>query len=281
MRRYAHAHGLLFSLLCAFVFFIIPSLTQGQDQAASRLKIPAELIPVDPEIRELLGVGDDSCKAANPDAWVEKVQRALQIAENRGLIADKAIVRALLGSASITQGNLDQAFIILRKALQDSIDAKREVLEADILVSLASEGQLKGNSQQAVDLVTRAVSLSEKTGNLYGKARALGELGRLRLAEGKYDEASAHIDEALNIDRLNGYKFESLHLVYRGSYLGLTGKLDQAIESLAQARDKAVEVKDPYSFILAENAYAFGSAKQGKANEATRQMDLIRAGELR
>lgn len=267
-------------LLAALVSLYLASAIKGQDRTASRPKIPAELIPRDPEIRELLGVGDDSCRAANPDAWVEKVQRALQIAENRGLIGDRAIVAALFASASITQGSLDQAFIILRKALQDSIDAKRDVVEADILVSLASEGQLKGNSQDAVDLVTRAVSLSEKTGNLYGKARALGELGRLRLAEGKYDEASGLIDEALNIDRLNGYKFEALHLVYRGSYLALTGKLDQAIESLAQAREKAVEVKDPYSFILAENAYAFGSAKQGKADEATRQMNLIRAGEL-
>jgi tetratricopeptide (TPR) repeat protein len=49
---------------------------------------------------------------------------------------------------------------------------------------------------------------------------------------------------------------------------------------LAQARTKAVEVKDTYSFILAENAYAFGLARKGKTDEATRQMDLIRAGEL-
>jgi len=236
---------------------------------------------VDPEIRELLGVGDDSCKAANPDAWVEKVQKALQIAESRELIGDRAIVEAMLASASITQGNIDQAFIIFRKALQDSIDAKREVLEADILVSLASEGQMKGNTQEAVDLVTRAVSLSEKTGNLYGKARGLGELGRLRLLLGKYDEASSLIDEALNIDRLNGYKFESLHLVYRGSYLGLIGKEDPAIEALAQARAKAVQAKDTYSFILAENAYAFGLARKGKVDEATRQMELVSAGELK
>ena len=122
---------------------------------------------VDPEIRELLGVGDDSCKAANPDAWVAKIQKVLHIAESRELIGDRAIVEALFASASITQGNVDQAFIIFRKALEDSIDSKREVLQADILVSLASEGQLKGNVQAAVDLVTQAASLSEKTGNLY------------------------------------------------------------------------------------------------------------------
>lgn len=279
MCRYADLHK-VFLLFCAFFFLCAASATQAQDRTASRLKIPAELIPVDPEIRELLGVGDDSCKAANPDAWVEKVQKALQIAEARELTGDRAIVEALLASASITQGSLDQAFIIFRKALQDSIDSKREVLQADILVSLASEGQLKGNTQDAIDLVTQAASLSEKTGNLYGKARALGELGRLRLLQGKSEEASRLIDEALNIDRLNGYKFESLHLVYRASYLGLTGKEGEAIESLAQARAKAVEAKDTYSFILAENAYAFGLARKGKVEEATRQMALLRTGQL-
>src|SRR6266496_1172761 len=280
MYRNTDPHKVIFLLLCAFVFLCMPSATQGQDRTASRLSIPAELLPVDQEIRELLGVGDDSCKAANPDAWVEKVQKALQIAESRELVGDRAVVEALLASASIMQGNIDQAFIIFRKALQDSIDAKREILEADILVSLASEGQLKGNTQEAVDLVTSAVSLSEKTANLYGKARALGELGRLRMLLGKYDEASSLIDEALNIDRLNGYKFESLHLVYRASYLGVIGKEDQAIESLERARAKAVEAKDTYSFILAENAYAFGLARKGKVDEAKREMELVRAGEL-
>lgn len=178
-----------------------------------------------------MGVGDDSCEAANPDAWVAKIQKALQIAESRELIGDRAIIEALFASATVTQGKVDQAFIIFRKALEDSIDSKREVLQADILVSLASEGQLKGNIQAAVDLVTQAASLSEKTGNLYGKARALGELGRLRMLQGKSEEASRLIDEALNIDRLNGYKFESLHLVYRASYLNSIGKKGESFNA--------------------------------------------------
>src|SRR5947209_6819486 len=102
MRRYSHDLGP--SLLCAVVFFCIPCGSQGQDRTASHANVPAELIPVDPEIRDLLGVGEDSCKLADPDAWMEKIQRALQIAENRGLIGDRAIVEALFASASITQG---------------------------------------------------------------------------------------------------------------------------------------------------------------------------------
>jgi len=84
---------------------------------------------------------------------MEKVERGLQIAETHGLIGDKALVEATLASALITQGNRDQAFIGLRKALQDS---EREVLEADILISLSAEDQVKGNTQDGLDLVSRA-----------------------------------------------------------------------------------------------------------------------------
>jgi len=261
--------------------FLCPHLsTQAQGRGNTDPSIPAELTPADPEIRELLHVGDESCKAADPAAWMEKVEKALQIAEARGLVGDKALVEAYLASTLITQGNLDQAFTIFRKALQDSMDAKREVLEADILISLASEAQMRGNSQEALGLVTRALSLAEKTGNLYGKARALGELGRLNLILGKHDEASRSIDEALNIDRLNGYKFQALHLVYKGYLLGLAGRDDQAIETMEQARAKALATKDSYSFLLAENSFTFGLARKGKPDEAIRQMDLLLAGDL-
>ena len=104
------------------------------------------------------------------------------------------------------------SFLLFQKALQDSIGSKRPVLQADILVSLSSEAQMKGNTQGAIDLIHQALYLSERSGNLYGKARALGELGKLELQSGKNDEAASLIDQALDIDKLNGYKFEALHL---------------------------------------------------------------------
>jgi tetratricopeptide (TPR) repeat protein len=265
--------AILLLCLIACSLFVVPSLASAQTRNADPT-IPAELTPGDPEIRALLGFDDKSCKP-NDNARTEKLQRALQMANTRGLVSDRAVVEASLASSMIVQGNTEQAFLLFQKALQDSINAKRQILQADILISLSSESQMKGDSQEAIDLVNQALSLAERSGNLYGKARALGELGKLKLQSGKNDEAASLIDQALDIDRLNGYRYEAAHLFYKGSYLGVIGKEDEAIETLAEARTKAVIAKDTVTFIQAENAYAFGLVKKGKVDEAVRQMDLL------
>ena len=235
-------------------------------------------MPADAEIRALLAF--ETCKP-NGAVWTEKLEKALQMANSRGLVGDRAVLEASLASAVFVQGNAEQAVLLFQKALQDSIDAKRQVLQADILISLSSEAQMKGNTQGAMDLVHQALSLSERSGNLYGKARALGELGKLELQSGKNEEAASLIDQALDIDKLNGYKFEALHLFYKGSYQGFVGKEEEALQTLADARVKAISAKDTLTFIQADNAYAFGLVKKGKVDEALRQMDLVNRADMR
>ncbi len=188
--------------LCLFVSSLLcrsaPAL--AQDRASADPTIPAELMPADPEIRALLAF--ETCKP-NGAVWTEKLEKALQMANSRGLVGDRAVLEASLASAVFVQGNAGQAVLLFQKALQDSMDAKRQILQADILISLSSEAQMKGNTQGAMDLVHQALSLSERSGNLYGKARALGELGKLELQSGKNDEAASLIDQALDIDKLN------------------------------------------------------------------------------
>jgi CHAT domain-containing protein len=266
--------------LCLFATSLLCRVTPvlAQDRASVDPTIPAELSPADPEIRALLAF--DSCKP-NGAAWVERLEKAVQIANARELTGDRAVLEASLASAVFVQGNAEQALLLFQKALQDSIDAKRQVLQADILISLSSGAQMKGNTEEAMDLIRQALSLSEKSGNLYGKARALGELAKLEFQKGKNDEAASLIDQALDIDKLNGYKFEALHLFYKGSYQGFIGKEEEALQTLADARTKAIAVKDASTFIQAENAYAFGLVKKGKVDEALRQMDLVDRRDMR
>ncbi|MGC2357163.1 MAG: tetratricopeptide repeat protein, partial [Candidatus Acidiferrum sp.] len=266
--------------LCLFVssFLCHSAPALAQDRASADPTIPAELTPADPEIQALLAF--ESCKP-NGAAWTEKLEKALEMANSRGLVGDRALLEASLASAVFVQGNTEQAFLLFQKALQDSIDAKRQVLQADILISLSSEAQMKGNTQGAMDLIHQALSLSERSGNLYGKARALGELGKLELQSGKNDEVASLIDQALDIDKLNGYKFEALHLFYKGSYQGFIGKAQEALQTLADARVKAISAKDTLTFIQADNAYSFGLVKKGKVDEALRQMDLVNRADMR
>jgi tetratricopeptide (TPR) repeat protein len=263
-----------------FLVLVICSCSLNGQSLNKTSVIPGELTPSDSDIRSFLGTDDNSCKPANGNEWNEKLQKALQIAENRGLVGDRALIEASLGSTLIAQGNSERAFAIFKKALQDSIESKRSVLQADILISLASQSQMTGDVQGAIDLVNRALMLAERTGNLYGKARALGELGQLQLQTGKHDEASTLIDQALDIDRLNGYKYEARHLLYKSIYLGLVGEEEKAIQLLVEARARAVATNDIMTFVQAEDTYAFGLVKKGKADEAIRQMDLFKKTDL-
>lgn len=242
-------------------------------------KAPAELSPDDPDIRLLLGVDDASCKVPDPDQRIQTLQKALQIAETRGLTGDKAVIEETLASVMVAQGKTEEAFLLFEKALQDSIDAKRPILEADILVALASESLSRGNIQGAIDVTNKALSRSVKSGNLYGKARALGELGYLHLRKGETTEAAGYIDQALEIDKLNGYP-QARPLYYRGVAFGLADQIDKALALLAEAREKAVVERDALTFVNAESSLAFGLTKKGRVDEATRQMDLLKRNDL-
>lgn len=270
------------SIFCSFcfLFFCLPLSATPQNKSSAGTA-PVELTATDPDIQALLTDDNVPCKQVNPSETAERIEKALQIADQRGLIRDRALVEAALALTLIGEGKLEMAFVSLQKALQDSIDTKNEVLEADVLLSLASEAQMKGNNQKALDLVSRALALSETNANLYEKARALGELGRLKLLTGKSSEAATSIDEALNIDRLNGYRFEALHLVYKSYYLGVAGHDEEAIESLSEARTKAISESNAYVFLMAENAYAFGLVRKGKADEAISELELVKNGDLR
>jgi CHAT domain-containing protein/uncharacterized protein HemY len=270
------------SICLAAVFSIFsPSVAAAQEKPKYDPNKPVELLAVDPEIRAMLDEPRASCDQFSISDTIEKIQKALKIADDRGLIRDRGLVEASLASAYLGQAQVELAFTTFQRALQDAIESKNGVLEADILVSLASEAQLKGNMLQATDLLSRALSISEQNGSLYEKARALAELGRTKLLLGKRDEAAQSIDEALKIDKLNGYRFEALHLVYRGYYLGLAEKIDEAIDSLTQARNKALSIRDAYSFIMAENAYTFGLVKKGRQDEAIADLTQLKQGDLK
>jgi len=271
---------MFFTSLWCFVSLWLPNLSSGQEKPTNTTSRPAELVAVDPDIRGLLDDSAATCDEKSANDKFERLQKAVSLADKRGLIGDRALAEALMASTYVGRGELELGFATARKAMQDSIDAKNEVLEAEILISLAAEAQVKGNSLQATDMVTHALKISAKTGSLYEKAHALGELGKLQLTQGKIDDAAKSLNEALNIDRLNGYQFEATHLVYRGYYLGITGKLDDALDSVNQARAKALAANDPYAFLLAGRAYAYGLVQKGKPSEAIQELTLLTNGNL-
>src|ERR1700688_373121 len=177
------------STLCLFSIFCSPKTANSQENRSTAHAMPVELTAIDPDIRDLLNNENNSCKSMNTDDLKENIQKALQIADSRGLVRDRALVEAALGSVLIGTGKMEMAFLSFQKALQDSIDTKNEILEADILNSLAYEAELKGNNEKSLELLERALTLASKNSSLYEKTKTLGAIGRLELLKGKKDEA--------------------------------------------------------------------------------------------
>lgn len=276
-----NGYGFRLLRLCFLVLSTLSaSVAESQQKTAITVSRPSELEYQDPEIRALLAPSEAGCAQRNMASAVENAERAIRIADSRRFIHDRALIESALAVALVGQGKIEAAFKTFQQALQDAIDSRNEVLQADTLISLASQAQMKGNTPEAITLVERALNIADRSNSLYERARALGELGRLNLLAGKTDEAKRLIDQALDIDKLNGYKFTALHLLYRGYYLGLAANVDDAIASLTLAKKEAISSQDAYSFLMAENAYTFGLIKKGKAEEAIRELESVKAAKL-
>ena len=182
MGHKSFAARLLLACFCCFASVWSSHALFAQDNPNNGPTTTTQLIAADPEIRGLLDSSTAICDQASADDRFRNLQAAVNLTDKRGLVGDRALAKAVLASAYIGQGDLDLGFTFARQALQDSIDAKNEVLEADILISLGAEALMKGNSADALDLISRALKIAEKAGSLYEKARALGELGQLQLS---------------------------------------------------------------------------------------------------
>jgi hypothetical protein len=95
-------------MLClgAAVFLLCPPAAHSQEKSKYDPNRPAELLAVDPEIRALLDEPRASCDQMNINDVVAKTEKALKIADDRGLIRDRGLIEASLASAYIYQAKL-------------------------------------------------------------------------------------------------------------------------------------------------------------------------------
>jgi len=192
-----------------------------------------ELQATDPEIRALLEEARSSVDIGNYDVAFSKAKTALDLAETKRLVGDKALAEQLVAIGYFGSGKVEDSLKLYRASLQDAIDSSNLVLQADVLVALSTSPQSQGNLTGALDLLTRALELANQSKNIIIKARVLGELGKIQLLAGKIEEGSKSVQEALQIDRANGYMSEPLHAVYLG-YAVLSESPPDLTKAIAQ-----------------------------------------------
>jgi CHAT domain-containing protein/tetratricopeptide (TPR) repeat protein len=274
----------------AFWFLAAFLTTQAafpQQPSQGKPYIPIEVQPADSEIKALLESARTDSDLGNYEIAFSKTKRALELAQTKGFVRDKAIVEEAVALGYFVLGQLDESFKFYQSSFQDAVDSSNLVLQADVLVSLAMLPQLQGKSQAASDLLIKAQKVADESKNPYVRSRVLGELGRLRIVSGNNEGGLKALEEALSIDRVNSYDFEPLHLVYE-AYATLSQQkpdFPKAISQFESARDSAVEKRNYIAFVLAQNALGAiypnnGEPQKGIAMlEATLNGNVLKDGQ--
>ena len=114
------------------ILLLVFTITCGLDAqtiTAAKYQPASELRANDPEIRHLLDTSQDSCGTVSIDEVVSRSQRAVRLADNRGLVRDRALAEAALAAGYVAQAKLDLAFAEYQRALQDALDSQNTVLQ--------------------------------------------------------------------------------------------------------------------------------------------------------
>jgi DNA-binding SARP family transcriptional activator/tetratricopeptide (TPR) repeat protein len=94
-----------------------------------------------------------------------------------------------------------EAIAILNSARRAARDTGDRAAEATALTSLGLVDCQQGRYQQATDDLQQALDLSCEIGNTAGQARALANLGLVHLRQGRHQQATAHFQQALALHR--------------------------------------------------------------------------------
>jgi CHAT domain-containing protein len=230
------------------------------------------------ELKSLLDAANHSADLGNYEECFATLQTALDFSTRRNSLGDKAIVEDHLAVAYFTQGKLNDAKSQWLSSLSDGIAVSNLVLQADVLVALSALSQQEGDLNQSLRLANQALDLARKSKNLYIQSRALGELGHLQLLMGRPVDARASLDEALQMDRLNGYNWEAGHLLYLAWVNASESKLDKAVDLAVTARDLAVKHSNYITFMQASFFLGNAYVHSNRAEEGIQLLDHDRKG---
>jgi CHAT domain-containing protein len=269
------------ALVVVYVFLLSSFAIAGAQTsltAAPQKYVPPELQVADPNVRTYLDSAEKSARLGNDGECLASLQKALELATKQKSLADKGIVEAGLGVYYFARGKLEDAKSQWVNSLSDGVAVSNLVLQADVLVALATLQQGSGHLDQAMKTVNQALDLSRKSKSLYVESRVLGELSRLQLLAGRQADARASIEEALQIDRVNGYSWEAGHLLYMAWVNAAESKVDKAIEFATSARDLAVKNEDYLTFVQASESLGLAYVHTGRTDEGIRTLELARKG---
>jgi tetratricopeptide (TPR) repeat protein len=230
----------------------------------------------------LLTAAESKSEAGDYVVAFEDTKAALELAEKKKLVGDRAIAEEVAAAGYFALGKLDDSFSLYQASLRDASDSSSFALQADALVALSSWPQLQGNLPAALELLGKALERANQSKSLYMRARVLGELGRVQIASGQIEQGRKSVEEALAIDKVNGYDFEPLHSIYAAYASSSSTKPDVAsvVAQLESARDLALEKTNYQALVLAENALGTTYVHTGDVRKGIATLEATLSGNI-
>ncbi len=150
------------------------------------------------------------------------------------------IVRLLLDAARAyrERGDLDRVENWLREAAQLAATAGGPSLQAAVRASQGALERTKGNLDVASDHLTAVIDMRRRIDDSAGVARALGDLGRVHLDAGRFEQAFACTEEsAAIIERVEPGRGAAEALEAGADVQEHAGHSDRAIAYLIRAEE--------------------------------------------
>jgi class 3 adenylate cyclase/predicted ATPase len=126
--------------------------------------------------------------AGHADTALERLERALEIAEALWLPETLAEALNTKGVTLTTRGRMTEGTALIRRALELAIDHDKPSAALRAYFNLADTSLRQDRSQEAADLIRRGLALARRVGNRYWEWSFLGNTYPL-FATGAWDEA--------------------------------------------------------------------------------------------
>lgn len=187
------------------------------------------------------------------------------------------------GVRAFHRGDFDQA-IAAMEADSAQAEQRSDQERCETLILLAQARTFAGQHQKALENLTQALALAEKTGDDRQRATALGAIGNLHLASGRFDQASTQLQQGLALARKIGAAGVAAGILNNlGNYLLSQNNPQAATSAYREAAALAAASKNGALAAAASVNGASAALKSGALTEAIALLDdgtaSLRAGE--
>ena len=104
--------------ICVCLCLVLSLTARSQQPPVPRRYIPPELQASDQEIRKLLTAAESKSEAGEYESAFADSRAALELAEKKGLVGDRAIAEESVASGYFASGKLDESLKLYQASLQ-------------------------------------------------------------------------------------------------------------------------------------------------------------------